>query len=370
DHPTITLSNREKSHNFKSLVSGKIGTRQCKLESGNTLQETLALYWKNKWDEFNKLDFDDPFVSGILYLPFLPWLNELLSTEDIIELKNNSSFIHNLANSWWLPYLQKIQSKNKDLVFKNQGPFSIFCQRMYLVETGMYNEPDHLLNEVTWRHDAYDFFKYLLNPLISQNKQYDHVMKLKHYWAEVTLDSSSERKTKAQNKTIRGRMVDFVLRLKSAEDKSLELFVCEIAGGPYNLKSDKILSDKRKVFRELQDMLAKIIGYFITNYKDRFTDNIVNKLHQIKVYAAIGFDMKKGINICYPLSTITIPKTYSEASYLKILIENFWCLRNALQEMIELVIEINEDLEQLHDSRPSKNVEGFLQYWNIYVPKT
>ena len=84
-------------------------------------------------------------------------------------------------------------------------------------------------------------------------------------------------------------MVDFVLHLKSAEDKSLELFVCEIAGGPYNLKSDKILSDKRKVFRELQDMLAEIIGYFITNYKDRFTDNIVNKLHQIKVYAAIGF---------------------------------------------------------------------------------
>ncbi|CAG8787096.1 24244_t:CDS:2, partial [Dentiscutata erythropus] len=103
---------------------------------------------------------------------------------------------------------------------------------------------------------------------------------------------------------------------------------------------------------------------------DRFTDNIVNKLHQIKVYAAIGFDMKKGINICYPLSTITIPKTYSETSYLKILIENFWCLRNALQEIIELVIEINEDLEQLHDSRPSKNVGGFLQYWNIYVPKT
>ncbi|CAG8564903.1 8958_t:CDS:2 [Racocetra fulgida] len=99
-------------------------------------------------------------------------------------------------------------------------------------------------------------------------------------------------------------MVDFVLRLKSAEDKSLELFVCEIAGGPYNLKSDKILSDKRKVFRELQDMLAEIIGYFITNYKDRFTDNI-----------------------------------------------------NALQEMIELVIEINEDLEQLYDSRSSKNIK-------------
>ena len=86
-------------------------------------------------------------------------------------------------------------------------------------------------------------------------------------------------------------MVDFVLRLKSAENKSLELFVCEIAGGPYNLKSDKILSDKRKVFRELQDMLAEIIGYFINNYSDRFTDNIVNKLHQIKVYAAIGFSI-------------------------------------------------------------------------------
>ncbi|CAG8854878.1 25315_t:CDS:2, partial [Gigaspora margarita] len=26
---------------------------------------------------------------------------------------------------------------------------------------------------------------------------------------------------------------------------------------------------------------------------------------------------------------------------------------NALQEMIELVIEINENLEQLHDSRPN-----------------
>ncbi|CAG8749674.1 20597_t:CDS:1, partial [Racocetra persica] len=43
---------------------------------------------------------------------------------------------------------------------------------------------------------------------------------------------------------------------------------------------------------------------------------------------------------------------------------------NALQEMIELVIKINEDFEQLHDSRPSKNIKGFLQYWNIYVPKT
>ncbi|CAG8842740.1 14102_t:CDS:2, partial [Gigaspora margarita] len=181
------------------------------------------------------------------------------------------------------------------------------------------------------------------------------------------------------NKIIKGRIVDFVLYLKSAENKSLELFVYKIAGSPYNLKSDKILFDKYKVFRKLQDMLAKIIGYFINNYKNQFTDNIVNKLHQIKVYAAIGFgfqisfyslDMKKGINICYPLSTITIPKIYSEVSYLKILIENFWCLRNALQEMIELVIEINENLEQLHESRPSKNVEDFLQYWNIYAPKT
>jgi hypothetical protein len=84
-------------------------------------------------------------------------------------------------------------------------------------------------------------------------------------------------------------MVDFVLRLKSLENKNLELFVCEIAGGPYNLKSDKILSDKRKVFRELHDMLAEIIRYFIKNYKDRFTDDMVNKLHQLKVYAAIGF---------------------------------------------------------------------------------
>ncbi|CAG8834351.1 15997_t:CDS:2, partial [Gigaspora margarita] len=159
-----------------------------KLESENTLQETLASYWKNKWNEFNKLDFDDSFVSGILYLPFLLWLNELLSTEDIIELKNNSSFIHKLANSWW---------------------------------------------------------------------------------AEATLDTSLQSKTKAQNKTIRGRIVDFVLCLKSAEDKSLKLFVYEIA--------------------KLQDMLVEIIGYFITNYKNQFTDNIVNKLHQIKVYAAIGF---------------------------------------------------------------------------------
>ena len=55
------------------------------------------------------------------------------------------------------------------------------------------------------------------------------------------------------------------------------------------MKSDKILSDKRKVFRELQDILAEIIGYFINNFSDWFTDNIVNKLNQIKVYAAIGF---------------------------------------------------------------------------------
>ncbi|CAG8850096.1 37870_t:CDS:2, partial [Gigaspora margarita] len=218
-----------------------------------------------------------------------------------------------------------------------------------MVETGMYDEPDLLLNKGTWRHDAYDLFKYLLDPLISQNKKNEHVMKLKRYWAEATLVASSERKTKAQNKTIRGRMVDFVLRLKSAKNKSLELFVCEIASGPYNLKSDKILSDKCKIFQKLHDMLV------------RFTDNIVNKLHQIKVYAAIGLgfqisfyslDMKKGINICYRLSTIIIPKKYSEVNYLKILIENFWCLRNAFQEMIELVIEINENLEQLHNSRP------------------
>ena len=45
---------------------------------------------------------------------------------------------------------------------------------------------------------------------------------------------------------------------------------------------------------------------------------------QISFYS---LDMKKGNNICYPLSTITIPKTYSEASYLKILIKNFWYLR-------------------------------------------
>ncbi|CAG8856231.1 27349_t:CDS:2, partial [Gigaspora margarita] len=61
DHPTTTLSNNEKSQNFKLLVSGKFGTRQWKLESGNNLQETLASYWRNKWNEFNKLDFDDPF---------------------------------------------------------------------------------------------------------------------------------------------------------------------------------------------------------------------------------------------------------------------------------------------------------------------
>ncbi|CAG8622014.1 45922_t:CDS:1, partial [Gigaspora margarita] len=72
---------------------------QWKLESGNTLQEILASYWKNKYNEFNKLDFDNPFVSRILYLPFLPWLNKLFSTKDIIELKNNSSFIHKLANN-------------------------------------------------------------------------------------------------------------------------------------------------------------------------------------------------------------------------------------------------------------------------------
>ncbi|CAG8832853.1 46286_t:CDS:2, partial [Gigaspora margarita] len=254
DHPIVTLSNNEKSQNFKLLVSGKFGTSQWKLESGNTLQETLASYWKNKWNEFNNLDFDDPFVSGIIYLPFLPWLNELLSTEDTIELKNDSSFIHQLTNDWWLPYFQKIQSKNKNLVL-DHSPYFV----LDLMETRMYEEPDPLLNEGTWRHDAYDLFKYLLDPLISQNKKNEHVMKLKRYWAEATLDASTERKTKAQNKTIRGRMVDFVLRLKSAENKSLELFVCEIAGGLYNLKSDKILSDK------------------------------LNKLHQIKVYAAIGF---------------------------------------------------------------------------------
>ncbi|CAG8487589.1 15371_t:CDS:2 [Racocetra fulgida] len=83
-------------------------------------------------------------------------------------------------------------------------------------------------------------------------------------------------------------MVDFVLRLRDLENKTLELFVCEIAGGPYNLKSDKILLDKNKVFRELRDMLAEIVGYFITNYQNRLTEDIVNQLHELKVYAAIG----------------------------------------------------------------------------------
>ncbi|CAG8757110.1 16286_t:CDS:2, partial [Dentiscutata erythropus] len=153
----------------------------------------------------------------------------------------------------------------------------------------MYDEPDLLLNEGTWRHDTYDTLKYLLDPLISQNKRKDHVLKCRRYWAETTLEASSERKRKVQKNKTRGRMVDFVLRLRSLENKNLELFVCEIAGGPYNLKSDKILSDKCKVFRELRDMLAGIIRYFIINYKDRFTDDIVNMLHKIKVYAAIGF---------------------------------------------------------------------------------
>ncbi|CAG8814249.1 34879_t:CDS:2 [Gigaspora margarita] len=129
----------------------EFGTRQWELKLGNTLQEILVSYWKNKWNEFNKLDFDDPF------------LNELFSTEDTIELKNDSSFIHQLTNDY----------------------------------------------------------------------------------------ASTGRKTKAQVT----ESFNFVLHLKSAENKSLELFVYEIAGSTYNLKSDKILSDKRKVFQELQDML-------------------------------------------------------------------------------------------------------------------
>jgi hypothetical protein len=38
--------------------------------------------------------------------------------------------------------------------------------------------------------------------------------------------------------------------------------------------------------------------------------------------------------------------------------------------MIELVIEISENLEHLFDSKPSKIVKDFLQYWNNYAPKT
>ncbi|CAG8833213.1 7233_t:CDS:2, partial [Racocetra persica] len=148
-------------------------------------------------NEFDKLEFDNLFVSGIIYLPSLPWLNELLSSKDTIELKNNSSFTHQLSDDdWWLPYFKKIQTKNKDLIFKDQEPFSIFCQRILeLVETGMYNEPDPLLNEETWWHDTYDTLKYLLDPLISQNaiQKKDYILK-----AEATLEASSERKRKAQ----------------------------------------------------------------------------------------------------------------------------------------------------------------------------
>ncbi|CAG8757105.1 16285_t:CDS:2, partial [Dentiscutata erythropus] len=102
EHPTIKLFNNEKSQNFKLLVSANYGTRQWVLE------------------------------SGIIYLPSLPWLNELLSTKDAIELKNNPSFAHQLHDNWWSLYFDKIQAKNKDLIFKDQDPFSIFCQRMCL----------------------------------------------------------------------------------------------------------------------------------------------------------------------------------------------------------------------------------------------
>ncbi|CAG8824882.1 21018_t:CDS:2, partial [Racocetra persica] len=46
---------------------------------------------------------------------------------------------------------------------------------------------------------------------------------------------------------------------------------------------------------------------------------------------------EKGLDVCYPLSTITIPKLNSE---------------NALQEMIELVVEIAGNLKHLFDSKP------------------
>ncbi|CAG8730640.1 22953_t:CDS:2, partial [Gigaspora rosea] len=119
-----------------------------------------------------------------------------------------------------------------------------------------------------------------------------------------------------------------------------------------------------------------------------FTINMTEKLKKpcSQIFLDIdlvsdGLNMNKGISIVfltvgnyttpYPMfNKVAFRQMYSEVNYLKILIENFWCLRNALQEMIELVIEINENLEQLHESRPSKNVEDFLQYWNIYAPKT
>jgi hypothetical protein len=47
-------------------------------------------------------------------------------------------------------------------------------------------------------------------------------------------------------------------------------------------------------------------------------------MFQISFYS---LDMKKGIDVCYPLSTITIPKLFSEVGHLKLMIENFWSLR-------------------------------------------
>ncbi|CAG8847101.1 15678_t:CDS:2, partial [Gigaspora margarita] len=102
----------------------------------NTLQETLASYWKNKWNEFNKLDFDDPFNDKKKLAMSNISLLEILSVrvDDVIKgasLNEIKSYFKNLIKPIFLKHLMPATRTKQEVITDKEWPAFTKCFIIY-----------------------------------------------------------------------------------------------------------------------------------------------------------------------------------------------------------------------------------------------
>ncbi|RIB24354.1 hypothetical protein C2G38_2031962 [Gigaspora rosea] len=206
----------------------------------------------------------------------------------------------------------------------------------------------NVLSNSTYENISYQFYKYISQVVEEKlNAQGDIIFEILEHYVETKWIFDKNPTRVAYEKSFGSYDVSKCRQYVDSPTSFMRLLFENDLQAFKDIKIDMLIEDVEKAIFASWEELEKSIASWEQHFLSRF---------QISFYS---LDIK-GIDVCYPLSTITIPILFSEVGHLKLMIENFWSLRNALQDMIELVIEINENLEHLFDSKPSKIVKDFF----------